>query len=60
MYGYVVPDNVQKEITAIKKYNSRTKIVFNMESVTNLFDSSPGSRTDIDYGNPSITSFEDK
>ena len=54
LYGYVVPDNVQKEITAIKKYNSRTKIVFNMESVTNLFDSSSDTRTDIDYGNSSF------
>lgn len=31
MYGYIVPDTIQKDATAIKKYNSRSKITIGME-----------------------------
>jgi hypothetical protein len=34
--GYIVPDTIQKDITAIKKYNSRSKIIINTETVVNL------------------------
>ena len=34
LYGYMVPDTIQKEITAIKKYNSRSQIIIGLE-VTN-------------------------
>jgi hypothetical protein len=31
--GYVIPDNIQKEITAIKKYNSKAQVIVGMEVV---------------------------
>ena len=34
LYGYIVPDTIQKELTALKKFNSKTKIIFNMEAVS--------------------------
>ena len=36
LFGYIVPDNIQKELTAIKKYNSKSKIVIGIESVDTL------------------------
>lgn len=36
LFGYIVPDNIQKELTAIKKYNSKSKIVIGVESVDTL------------------------
>jgi hypothetical protein len=31
--GYIIPDNIQKEITAIKKYNSKAQVIIGMEAV---------------------------
>ena len=29
--GYVIPDNIQKQLTAIKKYNSRSQVIIGVE-----------------------------
>jgi hypothetical protein len=31
LYGYIVPDNIQKEINSIKKYNSKSQILLGLE-----------------------------
>ena len=36
LYGYLVPDIVQKQLNSIKKFNTPTQIIFNMETVQNL------------------------
>jgi hypothetical protein len=36
LFGYVVPDTIQKEITAIKKYNSKAQVIIGIETVNNL------------------------
>lgn len=36
LFGYIVPDNIQKEITAIKKYNSKAQVIITAEVVNNL------------------------
>jgi hypothetical protein len=36
LFGYIVPDNIQKEITAIKKYNSKAQVIITTETVNNL------------------------
>jgi hypothetical protein len=33
--GYIVPEILQKDITAIKKFSNKTKIIFSMEAVDN-------------------------
>ena len=38
--GYVVPDTIQKQLTAIKKYNSKAQVVIGME-VVNSIDNVP-------------------
>ena len=32
MYGYIVPDVIQKDLSSIKKYNDKSKIIFSMET----------------------------
>jgi hypothetical protein len=36
LFGYIVPDTVQKEATAIKKYNSKAQIVIGLETVNGV------------------------
>jgi len=36
LFGYIIPDTIQKEITAIKKYNSKTQVIITTETVNNL------------------------
>lgn len=35
MFGYIIPDVVQKETTAVKKYNAKSKIIFSLETDSN-------------------------
>jgi hypothetical protein len=56
MYGYIVPDVIQKDLYAIKKYNSKSKIIFSMEtdSTPERYEANPirtpdgRTRTNID------------
>jgi len=36
LYGYLVPDIVQKQLNSLKKFNTPTQIIFNMETVQNI------------------------
>lgn len=38
LYGYLVPDTVQKQLSSLKKFSNKNKITFNMEVVSNLND----------------------
>jgi hypothetical protein len=31
MNGYIIPDNIQKDVTALKKYSDRSRINFTAE-----------------------------
>lgn len=33
LYGYLVPDNVQKQLSSLKKYSNKTNVVFNFEMI---------------------------
>lgn len=48
MYGYIIPDTIQKDLNSIKKYNSKSKIIFSMETTSNpeVFESNPQSTSD--------------
>ena len=43
MYGYIIPDTIQKNLSAVKKYNSRSKVIFSMETTSdpNVFNPNP-------------------
>jgi hypothetical protein len=41
MNGYIVPDNIQKDLTALKKYNSRAKIIIGLETVDSIAQNIP-------------------
>ena len=32
--GYIIPDTIQKDVTAIKKYNSKSKVIIKMETTS--------------------------
>tara|TARA_R110000803_G_scaffold50039_3_gene103986 strand:+ start:3334 stop:4611 length:1278 start_codon:yes stop_codon:yes gene_type:complete len=34
IYGYIIPDVVQKNINSIKKYNDKSKVIFSIETFT--------------------------
>ena len=36
LFGYLVPDIVQKQLNSIKKFNTPSQIIFNMETVQNI------------------------
>ncbi len=36
LFGYMIPDTVQKEVTAIKKYNSKAQVIVGIETVNGL------------------------
>ena len=62
MYGYIVPDVIQKDMKAIKKYNEKSKIIFGMEIDSNpeRYEANPTvtpdgrTRNDIDGKNTAI------
>jgi len=61
LYGYLVPDTIQKQLSSLKKFNSKTKIIFNMETTSNLeginnTPPQPNPRTQIESDN-NFTSF---
>jgi hypothetical protein len=48
MYGYIVPDIVQKDLSSVKKYNDKSKIIFSMETDAppNRFKANPQTTDD--------------
>ena len=34
MYGYIIPDAIQKDLNSVKKYNSKSKVIFSMETTS--------------------------
>jgi hypothetical protein len=36
VYGYIIPDVIQKDLTAVKKYNSKSKVTFGIETTSGL------------------------
>jgi len=48
MYGYIIPDTIQKDLNSIKKYNEKSKIIFSMETTSNpeIFMSDPQRASD--------------
>jgi len=60
LYGYVVPDTIQKELIALRKFNKKTQIIFSMETVSNIDDlnlPSPDKTEITSFASP--TSFEE-
>ena len=43
MYGYIIPDAIQKDLASVKKYNEKSKITFSMEVTSNpeVYDPNP-------------------
>ena len=50
MYGYIIPDIIQKDLASVKKFNSKSKIIFSMETTSNpeVFESNPQVAPPVD------------
>lgn len=48
MFGYIIPDIIQKDLSSIKKYNDRSKVIFSMETTEEpqVFMSNPQYTSD--------------
>ena len=46
LFGYLVPDIVQKQLNSIKKFNTPSQIIFNMETVQNIEELNNQSKVD--------------
>ena len=48
MYGYIIPDIIQKDLASVKKYNSKSKIIFSMETTEEpqVFMANPQTTSD--------------
>lgn len=36
MYGYIIPDIIQKDLNSVKKYNGKSKVTFGLETTSGL------------------------
>jgi len=48
LYGYIVPETIQKDLTAVKKFNEKSKIIFSMETTSDpaQFEANPQTTED--------------
>ena len=53
IYGYIIPDTVQKDISSIKKYNDKSKVIFSIETTSGVESFSPKKLKSITQFNPS-------
>ena len=59
MHGYIVPNILQKDLASIKKYNSKAKLVFNPEVVSNINDVTPPQPNPTEIKHGDFTEFTD-
>jgi hypothetical protein len=36
LFGYIIPDTIQKDVTAIKKFNSKVQVIIGLETVSSI------------------------
>jgi hypothetical protein len=36
LFGYIIPNTIQKELTSIKKYNSKAQVIIGIETINNI------------------------
>ena len=58
LYGYLIPQNIQKSMTSISKYSNKSIVNISNETVSTLHTPSPHPRTIIEPNNDGITRTE--
>ncbi len=58
--GYIVPEILQKDITALKKFSNKTKIIFGIETTdnTDIIDGTKKHNEDLELPYPDLSKFE--
>ena len=51
MYGYIIPDIVQKDLASVKKFNEKSKVTFSMETTSNPQVFQPDPQVTLDGRN---------
>jgi len=56
IYGYIIPDTIQKNVSSLKKFNNKTKLIFSLETTDDplIFDPNLPVQMD-DSGRPNAT-----
>jgi hypothetical protein len=36
LFGYIIPNTIQKELSSIKKFNSKAQVIIGIETVNNI------------------------
>ena len=59
MYGYIIPDVINKSLNSIKKFNNKTKINFSVETVSDgkIFETNAIIPSFNASGSDNVTSF---
>jgi len=52
LFGYIIPDTIQKEVTAIKKYNSKSQVIVMFETSDGLSEAVTSSKKKPSSYNP--------
>ena len=55
LFGYIIPDTIQKEVNAVKKYNSRSQVIVMVETSDNLSETVTSSKKQISPYTPGAT-----
>ena len=56
LFGYVIPDTIQKEVTAVKKYNSKAQVIVGIETVNGLAEFVSSTNKKKAHINPIVVS----
>jgi hypothetical protein len=56
LFGYVIPDTIQKEVTAVKKYNSKAQVIIGIETVNGLSEFVSSTNKKKAHINPIVVS----
>ena len=48
LFGYIIPDTIQKDLSSVKKYNEKSKVIFSMETTADsrIFMNNPQETED--------------
>jgi hypothetical protein len=55
LFGYIIPDTIQKEVNAVKKYNSRSQVIVMVETSDNLSETVTSSKKKTSPYTPGAT-----
>lgn len=56
LFGYIIPDIIQKDLTAVKKYNGKSQVIIGLETVNGLTEFASSTNAKKQHINPIVIS----